>query len=217
MQSPQKFEGRALANHLSYLGYGIAERLLIVASPGGAQQNPRCGQRAGWSIEWLGCLGKLPEAELRSATRSSATAGGGGAVDEFDSPHSVENGNSAACARPCTPVPVIQSSECATRTKLVFFSSYETTMLIGRSITLNLLFRYGQSHRNGVAVAAHATARIPLSVASASLHARSAFFLLGALALCLCRPFRITSRMQACTQHARTHARLRTDNQSAVF
>jgi hypothetical protein len=35
MQSPQKFEGRALANHLSYFGYGIAERLPMADSPGG--------------------------------------------------------------------------------------------------------------------------------------------------------------------------------------
>ena len=35
IQSSQKFQLRALANHLFYFGYGIAERLPIAASPGG--------------------------------------------------------------------------------------------------------------------------------------------------------------------------------------
>ena len=35
MQSFKKPELRALANHLFYFGYGIAERLPIAASPGG--------------------------------------------------------------------------------------------------------------------------------------------------------------------------------------
>ena len=35
MHSLKMFQLRALANHLFYFGYGIAERLPIAASPGG--------------------------------------------------------------------------------------------------------------------------------------------------------------------------------------